>query len=207
MKKDREECRGKMSMGLIVTFVLFWVFGGEVLAAEEKPQYGGTLTYAVGAAPPSYDAHRESTYAVIHPIAPHYSLLLKFDQKNYPKVVGDLAESWTVSADHKTYTFKIHKGVKFHDGSTLTSKDIKASYDKIIFPPSGIISARKAFYEAVEKIETPDDHTLTFRLKRPWASCIISLASPWNWIYKADIWPRTPGGMRKMSWVRELSNS
>ncbi|MCX5919337.1 MAG: ABC transporter substrate-binding protein, partial [Deltaproteobacteria bacterium] len=148
--------------------------------------------YAVGAAPPSYDAHRESTYAVIHPIAPHYSLLLKFDQKNYPKVVGDLAESWTISADSKTYTFKIRKGVKFHDGSLLTSKDIKASYDRIVFPPTGIVSARKAFYDVVEKIEAPDDHTVVFRLKRPSASFMISLASPWNWIYKADILAKDP---------------
>jgi peptide/nickel transport system substrate-binding protein len=192
MKRVREEFRGKISAGMIFPVILFCVFAGVALAAEEKPQYGGTLTYAVGAAPPSYDAHRESSYAVIHPIAPHYSLLLKFDQKNYPKVVGDLAESWTVSPDHKTYAFKIHKGVKFHDGSILTSKDIKASYDKIVFPPPGVISSRKAFYEAVEKIETPDDYTVIFRLKRPWASFIISLASPWNWIYKADILAKDP---------------
>jgi peptide/nickel transport system substrate-binding protein len=70
----------------------------------------------VGGEPPSFDGHRESTYALIHPVSPHYSLLLKFDQNDYPKIIGDLAESWTVSPDHKTYTFKIHKGVKFHDG-------------------------------------------------------------------------------------------
>ena len=192
MERIRAECMGKVSMGLIVTFILLGVFGGVGLAAEEKPQYGGTLTYAVGQAPPSFDAHRESSYAVIHPIAPHYSLLLKFDPKNYPKVVGDLAESWSSSADHKTYTFKIHKGVKFHDGSILTSKDVKASYDKIISPPPGVVSARKAFYEVVEKIETPDDHTVVFRLKRPAASFIASLASPWNWIYKADILAKDP---------------
>jgi peptide/nickel transport system substrate-binding protein len=103
-----------------------------------------------------------------------------------------LAESWTVSADSKTYTFKIHKGVKFHDGSLLTSKDIKASYDRIVFPPTGIVSARKAFYDVVEKIEAPDDHTVVFRLKRPSASFMISLASPWNWIYKADILAKDP---------------
>ena len=192
MERVREGCMGAVSMGLIVTFILFWFSGGVGLAAEEKPQYGGTLTYAVGQAPPSFDAHRESSYAVIHPIAPHYSLLLKFDPKNYPKVVGDLAESWTSSADHKTYTFKIHRGVKFHDGSILTSKDVKASYDKIISPPPGVVSARKAFYEVVEKIETPDDHTVVFRLKRPSASFIASLASPWNWIYKADILVKDP---------------
>ncbi len=191
--KKLEGTRGIGILGISIFFsVLLFLGAGGAWAAEEKPQRGGILTYAVGQAPPSFDAHRESTYAVIHPIAPHYSLLLKFDQKNYPKVVGDLAESWTVSPDHKTYTFKIHKGVKFHDGSIMTSKDVKASYDKIVFPPPGIISARKAFYEAIEKIEAADDSTVVFRLKRPWASFIISLASPWNWIYKADILAKDP---------------
>lgn len=188
--------RGRNFYGIWWTWVIliFWVFfGSGIEAAEsEKPQHGGTLVYAVGAAPPSFDAHRESTYAVIHPISPHYSLLLKFDQENYPKVVGDLAESWSISNDHKTYTFKIHKGVKFHDGSILTSKDVKASYDKIIFPSPGVISIRKAFYSVVEKVEAPDDYTVIFHLKRPAASFLGSLASPWNYIYKADILAKDP---------------
>ena len=125
--------------------------------AAEQPQYGGILTFAVGSDPPSYDPHRESTFAVIHPTAPHYSLLLKFDPENYPKIIGDLAESWTISGDQKTYTFKIHRGVRFHDGSILTAKDIKASYDKIIFPPPQVVSLRKLLYSAVEKVEVADD--------------------------------------------------
>jgi len=161
-------------------------------ASPEKAQHGGTLIYAVGAEPPSYDGHRESTYAVIHTISPHYNLLLKFDQNNYPKIIGDLAESWKISEDYKIYTFKIHKGVKFHDGSLLTSRDIRATYEKIIFPPPGVISIRKAFYSVVDKIETPDDYTVVFRLKRPSASFLGSLASPWNYIYKADILAKDP---------------
>ena len=177
---------------LVLLAVLACAFAGDGWAAEEKPQPGGILTYAVGQSPPSFDAHRESTYAVIHPVAPHYSLLLKFDPKTYPKIVGDLAETWTVSADHKVYTFKIRKGVKFHDGSLLTSKDIKATYEKIYNPPPGVLSSRKAFYEVIEKIETPDDHTVVFRLKRPAASFLTSLASPWNWVYKADLLAKDP---------------
>lgn len=161
--------------------------GAGTSAAQEKPQYGGTLVFAVGEEPPQYDAHRETSFTIIHPARPHYSLLLNFDPENYPKVVGDLAESWTISKDYKTYTFKIRKGVKFHDGSALTAKDIKATYDKIIFPPSGILSIRKAFYSAVERVEAPDDTTVVFHLKHPAASFLISLASPFNFIYKADI--------------------
>jgi len=168
----------------LITFSCAWV--GSSLAAE-KPQYGGTLTFAVAEEPPSYDPHKESTFAVIHPTRPFYNLLLNFDPGQYPKVVGELAESWTISTDYRVYTFKIHRGVKFHDGSPLTARDIKASYDKIIFPPPGVVSVRKAFYGVVEKVEVPDDYTVVFRLHRPSASFLASLASPWNYIYKADI--------------------
>jgi ABC-type transport system substrate-binding protein len=42
----------------------------------------------------------------VHPVTPHYSLLLKIDAAHYPNVTGDLAESWTVSPDGTVYTFK-----------------------------------------------------------------------------------------------------
>jgi len=166
---------------------IFSPHGAGICAAQEQPQYGGTLVFAVGESPPLFDAHRETSFSVIHPLRPHYSLLLNFDPENFPKVVGDLAESWSISKDYKTYIFKIRRGVKFHDGSPLTARDIKASYDKIIFPPSGIVSIRKAFYSAVEKVEAPDDTTVVFLLKHPAASFLTSLASPFNFIYKADI--------------------
>src|SRR6266403_1634257 len=90
--------------------------------------------FAVASEPPSYDGHREETFGLIHPVAPFYSLLLRVDPVDSNKIVGDLAESWTVSDDGLMYTFKIRNGVKFHDGSPLTARDVKASYDKIIFP-------------------------------------------------------------------------
>ncbi len=82
---------------------------------------------------------------MIHPIAPHYSTLLRVDpvDKTGTKPIGDLAESWTISKDGLVYTFKLRQGVKFHDGSDMTSKDVKASYDKILFPPPGVKSLRK----------------------------------------------------------------
>ena len=86
-----------------------------------------------------------------------------------------------------TYTLKLRQGVKFHDGSPVTSRDVKASYDKIIFPPAGIISARKGTYQTVEAVEAPDAATVRFRLKWPDISFLVNLASPYSWIYKADI--------------------
>src|SRR5437870_11028860 len=157
--------------------------------AQEKPRYGGELIFAVPSEPPSYDAHREETFGVIHPLAPHYNTLLRPDpaDKTATRIVGDLAESWTISKDGRTYTLKLRRGVKFHDGSEMTSKDVKASYDKIIFPAAGVASDRKGQYQNVEAVETPDPYTVRFRLKYPQGSFLLSLASPWNFIYKADI--------------------
>jgi len=141
------------------------------------------LLAVIGADPPSLDCHQEQTFACIQLMAPLYSLLLQIDPYNYPKVTGDLATDWKISPDGKTYTFKIRQGVKFHDGSPLTAADIKASYDKIVFPPDGTRSIRKSHYTAVASIEAPDATTVVFKLKFPSASLLDNLASPWNVIY------------------------
>jgi peptide/nickel transport system substrate-binding protein len=157
-------------------------------AAEERPRSGGELHFVVPSEPPSYDAHREETFGLIHPIAPFYSLLLRIDPTD-PKgsrIVGDLAERWTVSKDRLTYTFKIRSGVRFHDGQPLTARDVKASYDHIIFPPDGVVSNRRGAYIAFKSVEAPDDRMVVFRLKWPAAAALSLLASPWNFIYSAD---------------------
>ena len=81
---------------------------------------------------------------VAQPMGPVYNNLIHFDPHNYPEIIGDLAKSWTVSDDHLTYTFTLHEGVKFHDGSELTSADVKASWDRIVFPTDGVISPRRS---------------------------------------------------------------
>src|SRR5207342_1706664 len=104
---------------------LAWLLGAAALAAAagsmaaDTPKPGGLLRFAVGAEPPNYDCHAQTSFAFIHPVRPHYNTLLKFDTTNYPKVVGDLAESWTVAPDGLTYTFKLKRNVKFHDGSAM----------------------------------------------------------------------------------------
>jgi peptide/nickel transport system substrate-binding protein len=157
--------------------------------AQDKPRSGGELIFVVPSEPPSYDGHRDGTFGMVHPLAPHYNTLLRIDpfDRTGTRPVGDLAESWTISPDSLVYTFKLRQGVRFHDGSPLTSRDVKATYDKIIFPPPGVVSMRKGSYLVVEVVEAPDAFTVRFRLKWPEASFLLSLASPYNWVYKADI--------------------
>jgi peptide/nickel transport system substrate-binding protein len=155
------------------------------VAPNATPKRGGTLNFAITAEPPNYDCHASQTFALLHPIGPHYSLLLKFDAAQNAKIVGDLAESWTVSPDGLTYTFKLHENIKFHDGTALTSQDVKASYDRIRNPPEGVISLRKTRYSDVTAIETPDPRTVVFKLKAPNASMLVNFASPFNCIFSA----------------------
>src|SRR6516165_1361180 len=148
---------------------------GAILAAgpaaadngETTPKHGGTLTYMIPAdAPPSLDLHREATYALVHAVAPFYSVLMRVNPENpsdTTQFVCDLCTSIAKPTDDgKTYTFKIRTDVKFHDGSPLTAADVAASYNAIIFPPDGVLSARASNYLMVDKVEAPDPMTVVF---------------------------------------------
>ena len=172
-----------------VLLVAAWV---GVAPAQDKPRYGGTLLFSVGAEPVSLDGHREDSFATIHPIAPFYSLLIKVNQEKPSEFEGDLAESWTISRDGLTYTFKLRDSTRFHDGSPLTSRDVKATYDRIIAPPTGVVSLRQAQYVVVDRVDAPDPRTVVFRLKWPSAAMLANLASPFNFVYKADVMTRDP---------------
>ena len=151
----------------------------------ESPKRGGTLTFAVTAEAPTSDCHATTTYAAVHVLAPHYSLLLKVDQDNYPKLKPDLAQSWSVSPDGQTYTFKVRPNVSFHDGTPLTSRDVKATFDRLRAPPDGVISIRKALFADIATIETPDPTTVVMKLTAPDISFLETVALPYNCIYSA----------------------
>jgi peptide/nickel transport system substrate-binding protein len=172
----------KTSVCFLSILLLIGVGAATSALAAEQPRYGGHLNVALAGDPPSLDMHQESTFLVQIPMATAYNTLIEFDPHGYPNIFGDLAKSWTVSDDHLTYTFKLHDGVKFHDGSELTSADVKASFDRIVFPQEGVVSPRKSFYIAVKSIEAPDRYTVVFRLHYPSPSFLSMLANPFNWI-------------------------
>jgi peptide/nickel transport system substrate-binding protein len=183
---------------LVLVAVLSFLLGSIVVASQaaaqatETPRRGGVLLAAIGADAPGLDPHQEQTFATLQPVAPLYSTLLQIDPYNYPNVIGDVASEWKIAPDAMTYTFKIRPGIRFHDGSPLTAADVKASYDKIIFPPDGVRSIRKEHYSSVASIEAPDPSTVVFRLKFPSASLLTNLASPWNVIFPKKYLDKDP---------------
>ena len=159
---------------------------------EATPKRGGTLTYMIPAdAPPSLDGHREGTFAMLHALAPFYSVLMRVNPENpsdTTQFVCDLCTSIPKPTDGgKTYTFKIRTGVKFHDGSPLTAGDVAASWHKIIFPPKGVLSARQDWWSVVDSVEAPDPTTVVFRLKFATNTFLPSLADPFAFIYSQAI--------------------
>lgn len=167
------------------------------VAGAQTPKKGGTLSFALSAETPHYDCHGSDTYATLHFASPFYSTLLQFDLPKYPAVKGDLAESWTIAPDQKSYTFKLHKNVAFHDGKPLTSADVKATYERLRNPAAGVISTRKATFQDIDTIETPDPATIVFKMKAVNPAMMEHFASPWNCVYPghkitADPqWPKT----------------
>ncbi len=169
---------------LLVASALSFGFAMSPVSGQE-PKRGGTLTFAVLGDPPTTDCHAATSFASMHYLSPHYSLLIVIDPRDTSKVAPDLAESWTESADKLTYTFKLRSGVKFHDGSPLTSADVKASFDRIRQPPQGIVSIRQSVYGRISSIETPDPTTVVFKLQTASPAFLFSIASPFNCIYSA----------------------
>ena len=166
-------------------------------AADEEPKYGGTLTYMIPAdAPPSFDGHRESTYATVHSVAPFYSVLIRINPENPSSSTDFVCDLCTEmpqpTDDGKTYTFKIRQDVKFHDGGPLTAADVAASFNAIIFPPDGVLSARASNYLMVDKVEAPGPGTVVFRLKFATSAFLPAIADPFNFIYKKAILDEDP---------------
>src|SRR5437879_6634434 len=175
--------------------VRFWAIGVTLLtlvalpATAETPKRGGTLTFMIPAdAPPSFDGHREGTFAMLHATAPFYSVLIRVNPDNPSSTTDFVCDVCTEmpkpTDEDATYTFKLRDGVKFHDGSPLTAADVKASWDHIIFPPEGVLSQRQSWYLMVDRIEAPDPATVVFRLKFATSAFLPGLASPHAFLYQ-----------------------
>ena len=88
-------------------------------------------------------------------------------------VAPGLADRWDIP-DALTYIFHLHKGVKFHDGRPLTSRDVKWTFDSLL--QGKIRSTKAAVYRFVDRVEAPDEYTVVFRMKEPFATLLWNLS-------------------------------
>lgn len=89
------------------------------------------------------------------------------------EVLPDLAESWTISDDGKVYTFKLHTGVKFHDGTDFNASDVKFSLDRARAENSQ--NAQKQLFAAIDTVDVVDPATVKVTLKRPQGSFLYNM--------------------------------
>ncbi len=145
------------------------------------------------------------------PIGTIFSGLTKIDKDM--KVVPDLAESWTVSTDGLTYTFKIRANAKFHDGKAVTAQDVKYSWERACDPK--VKSAKASYFlndivgaadrlagksDHIEGLKAIDDHTLQVVLTAPKQYFLAKLTQPVTYIVdranveKGSSWWEQPNG-------------
>ncbi|MCR4265881.1 ABC transporter substrate-binding protein [Nitratireductor sp. ZSWI3] len=98
------------------------------------------------------------------------------------EVEPSLAESWTISEDGKTYTFKLREGVSFHDGTPFNAEAVKFNFDRMLkedhpFHDTGPFPLA-FFFSSVEEVTAVDDLTVEFKLKEPYAPFLSNLAYP-----------------------------
>ena len=147
--------------------------------AQDKPRYGGILNWFDYGDPSRLDVHAESPLVVQQATAGIYSGLLHRDPDEPTKIIGDLAERWTVSADGKTYTFHLRKGVKWHDGQPFSSADVKATFDRILNPDFKSPKCGAVLKPIVTGVEALDPLTVQITLKASIQYFTEAIASAW----------------------------
>jgi ABC-type transport system substrate-binding protein len=159
----------------------------QLAAPEPNPKYGGVLRIGLTNRPPHFDLHQSGTFNNLGAMAPMFDNLIRRDPRDSGKtIIPDLAHSWQISKDSKSYTFFLRKGVMFSDGAELTADDVKATFDRIIRPPEGISIPRSILFKAVSEISARDKYTIEFKLSEARSPNFImsAIASGWNVIYR-----------------------
>ena len=99
-----------------------------------------------------------------------YNGLVRYDGDL--NTIGDLAESWDISPDGLTITFKLRRGVKWQDGAPFTAKDVLFTYQVMVYPKTP--TAYSGDYLQVKKAEAPDDFTFRVTYSQPFAPALGS---------------------------------
>ncbi len=154
---------------------------------------GGILKMYHRDNPPSASIHEEATNSTVIPFMPVFNNLVLYDQskpQNSPDdIVPDLADSWSWSADGKDLTFKLHPGVKWHDGQPFTAKDVVCTFNLLTGKAEDKLrrNPRLSWYSNVDQVTTNGDLEVTVHLHRAQPSLLSLLASGYSPIYPCHV--------------------
>jgi peptide/nickel transport system substrate-binding protein len=162
-------------------------------AAAQKP--GGVLRMPIGNSPASMSIHEEATRIAVTPMMAVFNNLVLFDQhvaqNTFESIRPDLAESWSWDEDRTALTFRLHTGVKWHDGMPFTAKDVKCTWDTLAGRSSEKlrVNPRKSWYRNLAEVTVNGDNEVTFHLQRPQPSLLALLASGASPVYPCHVSP------------------
>ena len=122
-----------------------------------------------------------------------FNNLVMFDQhakqSRLDGIVPDLATSWTWNEDGIELTFRLRRGVKWHDGRPFTANDVKCTWDLILDKGAEKLrtNVRKSWYKNLEQVTTNGDDEISFRLKRPQPAFLMLIADGRSPIYPCHV--------------------
>src|ERR1700756_3541003 len=163
--------------------------------AANAQKQGGTLRIFHRDSPANMSIHEEGTISVVAPMMPIFNNLVLFNQhekqNRLDNIVPDLADSWSWSEDGKDLTFKLHQGVKWHDGKPFTAADVKCTWDLLQGKAKEKLrlNAREAWWANLDNVTVENAHQATFHLKQPQPAFLAYLASGFSPVYPCHVSP------------------
>lgn len=134
---------------------------------------GGEILFGVPADVSSLDPQTQNDSYSEEVVKMVYNTLYVFDENNTP--VPSLAESYEVSEDNLSWTFHLRTDVKFHNGKTLTAKDVEASFNRALPEDSGYITT--SMISPIESVTAADDATVVIKTKEPYGPMLSMLCN------------------------------
>jgi peptide/nickel transport system substrate-binding protein len=176
------------------TFVVAFAFAatGVALPALAQKQ-GGTLRIYHRDNLPSASIHEEATISTVQPFMAVFNNLVVYDQQkplNTPEtIVPDLADSWSWDDSKTKLTFKLHPGVKWHDGKPFTAKDVQCTWNKLTGkdPDDFRKNPRAIWWQNLKEVTVNGDLEATFVLNRPQPSFLSMFASGYTPVYPCHV--------------------
>ncbi|WP_313891087.1 ABC transporter substrate-binding protein [Psychrobacillus sp.] len=148
---------------------------GEEVQESTTPVTGGKISIGLNAEPDTLDMHKTGM-ALASIVGSNLGAALLAVDPETQDIKPHMAESYEVSEDGKTLTFKLHSGITFHDGTALTAQAYKDTFDRAMNPDTGAVVAGSLLSD-VQEVTAQDELTLVIELKKPSAPFLVFLAS------------------------------
>lgn len=145
-----------------------------MMGATAQSWADSRVVLAIGGQPETLDPYNTNTMMTMAVTQSFYEGLYQFDRNFEMKPV--LAESYTVSEDGLTYTFKLRSGVKFHDGTEFNAQAVKINFDRVKNPDNALVRFNQ--FNRIVQVDVVDPLTVRFVLKEPFSPFINTIAHP-----------------------------